>query len=153
MSPLRSLVLVALLFGVPACGSSSSSPTAPTPVAGPISGTWTGTLAQAGAAQTLRLELTDSAFGTGWVVSGRYTATDAAGLATGTGSAGGIALNDFVSITLKPAAPQTCQSGPPLPVTPGEVLLTLTLAGPQMTGQAVTVSCAGESVGSVTLRR
>lgn len=151
MLPSRIVVIAAVLCSLTACGSSSSSPTGPTSATGPLSGAWTGTLARFGATQTLRLDLTDTGVGTGSAVSGTYTITDNGG--TSRGSAGGVAVNGTVSLTLKPAAPPTCPSGPPLPVPAGDMLLTLTLTGQQMSGQAVIVQCASQDVGTVTLSR
>lgn len=146
----RFLVVVAVVIGVSGC-ESSSSPTGPSTTAGPLNGTWAGTLTRAGATQTLRLVLTDTVFGSGSVSTGTYAATDSAG--TSTGSVGGIALNGVVSFTLKPSVPPVCPTGSTLTVAPGDMLLSLTLTGQQMSGQAVIVQCAAEALGTVTLAR
>ena len=144
------IAFVIVLLSVSACGS-SSSPTAPTPSSGQVAGTWNGVLTRQGGSQTLRLELAEQTFGAGAIVTGRYTATDAGGTATGT--VGGVAINGDVSLTLTPSAPPACPGGGPTIVPPGDVLMTLTLTGQQLAGRAVVVQCAGEVVGTATLTK
>ena len=132
------------------CACAASSPTAPSPLAGPLAGTWNGTLERAGASATLRLELTDEPFGAGSVVNGNYAVTGGADPSAGT--VGGITLNGVASLTLKPSSPPVCGTAPFI-VPVGDIVLTLTPAGRQMAGSGVIVQCGAAVAVTVTLAK
>jgi hypothetical protein len=132
------------------CACSGSSPTEPSRASGPLTGTWTGRLERAGAAQAMQLDLTDEPFGSGYIVNGRYTASDDTG--TSTGILGGIVINGEVNLTLKPFNPPVCGTLP-FVVPAGDVVLSLTVTGRQMSGSAVVVQCAGALTGTATFTR
>ena len=146
--PLKSFLSALAVLTLCAC--SGSSPTEPSRGTGPLTGTWTGRLERAGTAQVMQLELTDEPFGSGFVVNGRYTASDNTG--TSTGTLGGILINGVVDLTLKPFNPPVCGTLP-FVVPVGDVLLSLTVAARQMSGSAVVVQCAGALIGTATFAK
>ncbi|MEP7117990.1 MAG: hypothetical protein ABI880_10430 [Acidobacteriota bacterium] len=137
-----SRLLVAIVAGLVAGGCGTSTPTGPSPGTGPLTGTWTGTLERPGAVHTVRLDLTDDSFGSGSIVSGRYTTSDASGAIADTGSVGGVVTNSAVSMRLNPSQAPPCEVGTIVP--PGTVLMTLTLTGRQLSGNGVLVRCGDE---------
>ncbi len=115
-----------------------------------MSGTWNGALERAGASQTLQMALTDEPFGAGSVVNGSYAVTGGADPSAGT--VGGTTLNGVASLTLKPTNPPLCGTAPFI-VPVGDIVLTLTPAGSQMSGNGVIVQCGAAVAVTVTVTK
>ena len=130
-------------------GCSSGSPTAPSPPPGPLAGAWIGTLTQPAGSIEVRLNLTDSAFGAAYLISGRYDARDAEG--TTSGGVGGGLLQGAATLTLTPDTAPPCSLAQPFP--PGQVLLQLVLDGRRMAGPAVLTLCGGSEPGTAALTK
>lgn len=122
-------------------GPSEFTPAAPSPVVGPLTGVWHGTLTRSGNRQTVRMELTEVWFG-GFLSDGTYTASDNTGTTTGT--AGGVTHGADVALLLTPVPPLPCAVVQPYPV--GQFILNLKLSGNSMTGDGAVGLC-GNSVG------
>jgi hypothetical protein len=150
MSQTRAFITACSILAGCSCGDSAPSPTGPSAAVGPLTGTWTGTLSRPGVAQSVRLELTEVAFGIGFVASGRYTVGNSA---TTTGTVGGVFVdNTSINLSLSPSVRPECNA--PQPLSPaGEMLLNVTLSGNQLAGRTVFVLCGSEAVGTVSLAK
>jgi hypothetical protein len=112
-----------------------------------------GTLSGGAITATVRLELVETAFGTGSVVTGTYSSSDPIGASAGalTGSVSGASIDNRVTLTLKPTRPPACGATQALPA--GDVLLTLTRDGTRLSGDGVVVLCGAEARAAVQLAK
>lgn len=148
--PFKAIAVTWTLLAMVACADSAAdAPTGPSPVRGPLSGTWTGTLSAPGRSQTVRIDLEEYAIGGAFTALGTYTATS--GTSRFSGTASGLTTGTQVSITLAPDARTPCSLPQVLPA--GNVELSLVLSGDALEGQALFVDCEGSIRGTARLSR
>ena len=150
MMLLKAMAVAGAVLAMSGCTDASYDvPAGPSPATGPLSGTWTGTLAAPGLAQTVRVDLTEYAFGTAFSAIGTFTITSGSGRIAG--SASGLSIGSQVTLTLAPDQRPTCNAPQVLPV--GNVELFLTAGENALTGDALFVECDGSVRGTARLNR
>lgn len=148
--PFKAMAVTCALLAMSACSDASyGAPTSPSPVLGPLSGTWTGTLLAPGRSQTVRIDLTEYAFGGASTAVGTYTTVS--GSSHGAGAASGLSIGSQVTLTLAPDRRPTCNVPQVFPV--GNVELTLAASGNALSGEALFVECDGSVRGTARLNR
>lgn len=148
--PIKAIAVTCALLAMAACAEPTPDvPVGPSPVRGPLSGTWTGTLSAPGRSQTVRIDLEEYAFGGSFTALGTYTAMS--GTSRTSGMASGLTTGAQVSITLAPEARPPCPLSQILPV--GNVELSLVLADNVLDGQALFVDCEGSVRGTARFGR
>jgi hypothetical protein len=146
----NTMVAFCALLALSACADGSSDvPAGPSPVTGPLSGTWTGTLSSPGQSHAVRIDLQEYGFGAAFTALGTYTSTS--GSSRVSGMASGLTTGTQVSITLAPDVRPPCALPQILPV--GNVELSLVLSGDALTGQALFVECERSVRGTAQLNR
>ena len=150
MMLLKTMAVAGALLALSACTDASPDvPAGPSPATGPLSGTWSGTLAAPGLSQTVRIDLTEYAFGSAFTAVGTYTFTT--GSSSGAGSASGLTIGSQVTLTLAPDRRPTCNASQVLPV--GNVELFLTASENALVGDALFVECDRSVRGTARLNR
>lgn len=148
--PFKAIAVTGALLAMVACADSAADgPVGPSPVQGPLSGTWTGTLSAPSRSQTVRIDLQEYAFGGAFTALGTYTATSGTDRVSGT--ALGLATGTQVTISLAPDTRPPCSLPQILPA--GNVELSLELSGDALDGQALFVDCEGSFRGTARLSR
>jgi hypothetical protein len=148
--PFKAIAVTCALLVMVACADPALDvPAGPSPVRGPLSGTWTGTLSAPGRSQTVRIDLEEYAFGGAFTSVGTYTITSASSRVAGTAS--GLTTGAQASITLAPDVRPPCPLPQILPV--GNVELSLVVSGDAMDGQALFVECEGSVRGAARFGR
>lgn len=137
-----------------ACGSSGSTPTAPS--AGSRSGTWSGTVSDsANGTGTLRLVLDDRVVSaTESFITGTWTATFPDASRNGSGVVAGGATDATMFLNLAPTTPPTCPIPPLFPAAVGSYNATrLSVGATTIRGDYVFGTCTGTVNGTLELRR
>ena len=147
MTPARLPVLLLLAGGLAACGR--SSPTAPTPAAGPYAGTWAGSLTDADGTVAVRFEMQDRRVDASRsLLSGvwRLTPGGPSGALSGTVTGG------TATLVLTPDRPEACPSPTPFPHAVGTyVAPALTIAPARLSGSYQRATCTGSVAGTLVL--
>jgi hypothetical protein len=145
----KAMTVAGALLAMSACTDASPDvPAGPSPTTGPLSGAWTGTLSASDRSQTVRIDLTEYAFGSAVTAVGSYMFTSGS---NGSGSASGLTIGSQVTLTLAPDRRPACNAAQVLPV--GNVELFLTPSESTLIGDALFVECDRSVRGTARLNR
>ena len=147
------LAAVLLLALLPGC---STTPTAPTPGAGPRSGVWVGTVADAAnGSGALRVQLDELVIGNAQsLLNGTWSTTFGDATKNGSGDVSGSVSGTAVQVTFMRSVPLTCVNPGPVPAVHGSYFsLNLAIAGSTISGPYNYQTCTAPVTGALTLTR
>ncbi|MGD9904732.1 MAG: hypothetical protein AB7U83_14810 [Vicinamibacterales bacterium] len=147
------LALAIALVAALGC-TSDSAPTAPSPTAGPNTGPWTGTAADAvNGTGTLHLDLTELTIDATRSLLGGTWRAEFTAVPPASGTVAGLRTGTTVQIVLQPTTPPPCPSAP-LPGTTGTFsAVNLSLDGTAISGEYAYAACTGAVTGTLSIRR